>query len=180
MRFVSRVRLTCRIALIGLSVVGGAVRAAVPLVTVYDNTTNATDFAWFNPPSDGGPTGIVADDITPIAGYAGQPVTQFQFGLYNNNTTASVITPTAYFYQNDGASGGPGTLIASHELPPVAIGGLSTTTVNEVNPLGYFNLPTTTFWAGLSFTAISADDANAIGQLVYYPALTGMSADLFF
>jgi hypothetical protein len=147
---------------------------------VYDDTTNATTFAWFNPQNDSGPTGIVADDITPVAGFAGQSVTQFQFGLFNNNTTASVITPTAYFYDNDGTSGGPGTLIAAVELPPVAIDGLATTTVNELNPLGFFDLPSTTFWAGLSFSAVSSADSNAIGQLVYYPATVGSSQDLFF
>jgi hypothetical protein len=41
-------------------------------------------------------------------------------------------------------------------------------------------LPATTFWAGLSFAAISPDDSNAIGQLIYYPAIKGVSADLFF
>jgi hypothetical protein len=168
------------IALSAMALEAGVARGAVPLVTVYDNTTNETTFAWFNPPGASGPTGIVADDITPVAGYAEQPVTQMKFGLYNNNTTASVITPTAYFYQNNGAGGGPGTLIASDQLAPVAMAGLSTTTVTEVNPLGFFNLPATTFWVGLSFDALSSDDSNAIGQLVYYPPTTGVSADLFF
>jgi hypothetical protein len=158
----------------------GTTAAHAAIVDVYDNTSNATTFAWFNPPNDAGPTGIVADDITPLAGFAGQSVTQFQFGLFNNNTTPSVITPTAYFYENDGASAGPGTLIAAVPLAPVAMEGLSIMTVNEVNPLGYFDLPATTFWAGLSFSALSSDDSNAIGQLIYYPPTIGSSQDVIF
>lgn len=182
MRIGRATTLTCGMISLGMGLLGpaNAAQAVVVGADAYDNTTNATTFAWFSPQNNAGPTGIVADDITPVVGFAGQPVIEFQFGLFNNNTTPSLITPTAYFYKNDGAGGGPGTLITAAELTPVAIDGLATTTVTAANPLGFFNLPATTFWAGLSFSAASPDDSNAIAQLVYYPPTVGSSADLFF
>src|SRR5690349_20667439 len=78
--------------------------AAPAQVVVYDNTTN------FTPPIpillNGGATlqggntitTLVADDITPAAGSAGQSVSSFGFIVVNNNSTAVTVRPLARFY----------------------------------------------------------------------------------
>jgi hypothetical protein len=167
--------------------------AAPAQVVVYDNTTN------FTPPIpillNGGATlqggntitTLVADDITPAAGSAGQSVSSFGFIVVNNNSTAVTVRPLARFYGSDGTGGGPGTLLGAFTFAPITFTAASATQITfpAITP-GQFVLPAGVFWAGLTFddnngtTGATAAQLNNFGEAFFNPPTVGSSQDLIF
>ena len=92
----------------------GSVRADV---VVYSNVTNFTGSGYTTGGAATSGTGLVtplaADDIAVAAGFAGSRVDQFTFSVANFNGVAVSARPDVRIDGGDGASGGPGTLLAA-------------------------------------------------------------------
>lgn len=131
-------------------------------------------------------TTMVADDITPITGFTGQAVTGFSFTTSNFNAAATTFSPAIYFYSSDGASGRPGTLLFSGTFNPITQaasstpGGGTTFLRSATSTTGFFALPSTTFWAGISFSGATAPELNNLGQGLLDPPTVGSSQDVAF
>ncbi len=167
-----------------LAALTAAPAAFAQTTTVYSDTANFTGRGFLNGGASGtgstSLTNLVADDITPITGFAGSEVTTFSFSAANFNTTASTFSPLVEFYSADPVSGGPGTLLAAFQFNPLTVASSSVSVFTATNAAGFFALPTGTFWAGESFTGAPAATLNNLGQGIYSPPTIGSSQDLFF
>ena len=169
------------------------------MTTVYSDIGTST--GAFEPgtgssaPGTGVTSQLVADDITPAAGDAGQTVTSGTFSFYNANPEAVTFVAQIRFYAADGAAGGstttvdgPGTILYGVNSLPITVSG-------GTGMLEQFSLPTTgtpfilpagTFWAGVSFgngngsTGVTADELSNLGQATFDPPTVGTSTDNFF
>jgi hypothetical protein len=153
---------------------------------VYDNTTTPGQ-----PFLNGGAalqgantiTRLVADDITPIGGYAGMAISNIYFSVYNNNAAAVSARPRIRFYGSDGAGGGPGTFLTGYTFNPISFstGG----SYWYFHPTG-MNVPAGTFWAGMTFdnnsggTGATSTDLDNLGMVLFNPPTVGTSADTYF
>jgi hypothetical protein len=160
-------------------------------VVVYSNLTtfggsfyaNGATTALGSPSADYTP--FVADDISPITGYTGAPVTSITFTVVNAGAAAASANVELAIYGSNGTSGGPGTLIqeVNTSIASQAAGTIDGYTLTS--PTGFFNLPTNFFWAGVSFsdggtaTATPAELAE-FGQGLFNPPTIGTSQDAFF
>jgi len=156
-------------------------------VLIYDNTVTFSGSFFLN----GGAalqagntiTRMVLDDITPASGYAGAPISNIYFSVWNNNATTVSARPRLRLYNGDGAGGGPGTLISGFSFNPIAFatGGSGF----FFNPSGV-NVPAGTFWMGLTFdnntggTGATAAQLNNLGMALDNPPAIGTSADQAF
>jgi hypothetical protein len=131
-------------------------------------------------------TRTVADDLTFAPGSAGASITGFQFSVANFNTSAASVRPNIVFYSDNGAGGGPGTVLAAIAFNAVNVGAgsVSLFTFNPATTL--FTVPTNgRIWAGIFFdnggssTATSAQ-MNNFGQGLFNPPTVGSSTDIFF
>jgi hypothetical protein len=155
---------------------------------VYSNITNSTGYFWA--PDGAGTvvantiTKLAADDITPVAGYSGWEITRVTALIQNANTADVIIRALGRFYDDDGGSGNPGTLLAAFSFGTITVPASSSFTLTAY-PSGFL-LPGGTFWAGLQFDnadgTTGATDAqlNLIRLALYDPPTVGSSADLFF
>ncbi len=170
--------------LLGLAPLALAVvRPAHAQVVAYNDTTTFTGYAAFNTGAatgGTGPTTLIADDINALAGYAGRQVTQFTFSVYNGNNATTTFTPTVYFYNSDGAKGGPGTLLNAVTFLPLTEASGALNLYSPSSTAGFFTLPSGTFWAGVSFSNATAAELNNLGQGLYDPPTIGSSQDLAF
>jgi hypothetical protein len=130
---------------------------------------------------------LVADDITPAAGSAGEVVTSITFSVVNGNSTSLSAAPDLRFYASDGASAGPGTILAAINLSAVTVptSTIELFTLNSSSPGGLFTIPSGSFWAGITFTDGSGATASAaqvanFGQGLFDPPTIGSSANVFF
>lgn len=164
-----------------LAALTAAPAAFAQTTTVYSNTANFQAFGYTNGGASGTSlTSLVADDITPITGFAGSKVTTFSFSVVNFNTTASTFSPLVEFYNTNGAGGGPGTLLAAFQFNPLTVASGTVNVFTAASAAGFFALPTGTFWAGESFTGAPAATLNNLGQGLYSPPTIGSSQDVFF
>jgi hypothetical protein len=159
-----------------------------PAAVIYSNVTNFSGNGY----AQGGATEVAGndtttmalDDITVAAGNGGVTVNSFTFSVANFNTTAVTAQPIVEFFDNNGASGGPGTLIASFAFTPISftagVVALFTSTGTFVVPAGG------TFFAGVYFdddngtTGATAAQLNLLGQGIFAPPTVGSSQDSFF
>lgn len=178
-----------------LAAVGTLATASVAgaATTVYSNVSaftggnveNGAATAVDTPSVDFTP--LIADDITPVAGFAGAPVTSINFNLINVSGSAVSVNPDLRFYAADGANGGPGTLLAIVNVVPITqtSGTIQVYTVPSSSAAGFFALPATTFWAGIAFsdggtaTATAAQLAG-FGQGTFDPPTVGSSQNVAF
>jgi len=176
----------------GLAVVAAAARSPGQVI-VYDNTTNSVPSAFQN----GGATTqagnntitrYVADDITPLTGFAGQSVTQFRLSVANLNTVGVTARPRIRFFLPDGTGQAPGTGIATLNFPPATFGASSISLIvsGPLSP-GQFVIPASGFfWAGVVFddnagtTGATQAQLNNLGQGIFNPPTVGSSVDIFF
>src|SRR4051794_13164414 len=97
---------------LAISVILAAATARGSIV-VYDNTTNSEGI--YAPANLSGTntavlpggmvdiqTGLLADDITPIPGYAGMKVESMTLQIINNGSTDLSFQPLLRFYNDDG------------------------------------------------------------------------------
>lgn len=162
------------------------ISTATAQITNYSNLTNNSGQAF----SNGGAavqgsdtiTRLVADHIfATVGGFT----TQWSFTVANQNTGEVEIQPLVRFYDDNGPSGSPGTLLAGFSFGRnTVIGGgfriFTTTTTN-------FTIPADgSFWAGISFdndnggSGAMLADMNAIGQQLFNPPTIGSSDDTYF
>jgi hypothetical protein len=162
--------------------------AATASTTAYSNVTNFLGQAFANggAASQAGNviTTLVADDLTPAGGYGGLNVNTFTFSVANLSGATVTARARVRFYLNDGAAGGPGTLVTGFSFTAIAFPagvGLYTATLT-----GTMNLPIVPFWAGITFdnntgaTGATAAQLNLLGQGIFDPPTVGSSGDTFF
>ena len=185
-----RVSLGTAAAALGVGLSALSAHPAAAQTTVYSDTTTFGGQAF----SNGGATAatpttaMVADDITPIAGFAGDQVTAFTFSFANLNTTSVTAAPTVNFYlpNPDPTSGAPGTLLTSVVFNPITQAAGSVGLFTATSTKGFFTLPTTepnsgvAFWAGISFSGATPALLNNLGQGLYNAPTVGSSQDVFF
>ncbi len=155
---------------------------------IYDNTITSTGYYFANEGATniGGNTitALVADDITPAAGYVGQTISRIGFGVVNGNGASVTLRPLLRMWDGTGTGGGPGNLINGWNFNPVTISGNSfqgfTFTPNGLT------VPSGLFWLGMTFddnngtTGISVTQLNSIGMALFNPPAIGTSQDAFF
>jgi hypothetical protein len=161
---------------------------------VYENMDTPSGAAYFNGGAAADPqlpantiTRLVADDLTPISGYAGQPIQNLYWSTYNGNATPVSARMRLRMWDADGAGGGPGTFYAGYTFSPVALSGSQAWYFHpETSPGVPLNLPNGTFWIGLTFdnssgtTLATAAQLDNLGMLLYNPPTVGTSADIAF
>jgi len=179
---------TVGLALIAALLAAGGARAQV---VVYSNlgtfAGNASANGGAISQSGNTITIMEADDITPVAGFAGSSVTSFSFTVANTNATAVTARAHARFWNNSGPGGGPGTLLYTFDTPAQTYAANSVSPQPVVGvPAGSFVLPSGTFWAGLSFddnngtTGATVAQLNNLGQGIFNPPTVGSSLDRLF
>jgi hypothetical protein len=136
-------------------------------------------------------TALIADDIHADPASIGSTITNIEFGIRNFSGVNWTVRPRVRFYLSDGASGGPGTLIAGqvYDLSPVLVA-TGTESVVTFSPSG-FQVPSAAtdginFWAGITFddnngtTGATIANLNSLGRPMYNPPTVGSSADRAF
>lgn len=126
---------------------------------------------------------ILADDITFASGSAGADVDSFTFTIYNFNSSPSTSSANLelVFYENDGPSNGPGTLLLGLGVSsiPVAAGSFITFTLNSTS--AYFTIPLdNSIWAGIYYLPNTTNNAYNLGQEVYGTPTVGSSTTAIF
>jgi hypothetical protein len=129
-------------------------------------------------------TRLAADDITPAAGFSGSNISRITFSVANLNSANVSARARVRFYNGDGTGGAPGTVLAGFSFNPISFApGVS---LFFFNPGAAFNIPSGTFWAGMTFddntgaTGATAAQLNNLGQGVFNPPVIGSSADQIF
>jgi hypothetical protein len=177
---------------IGFCVLATTARADVD---VYNNLTHSIlpPQVFFN----GGATDVdpvthlVADNIDPLAGHAGEELSSFKFTMENNNLVAVTIIPTVQLYDTTGLNGGPGEFLGGIVFNPVTLPATTLQTEGSGDLVAEgvrLFLPVTNggdFWAGVSFSTgdgatATAAQLNNIGQQVFNPPSIGSSTDLIY
>jgi hypothetical protein len=129
-------------------------------------------------------TRLVADDLTPIAGFDGQAIDNLYFSVVNANAVAVSARPRLRMWNADGAGGNPGTFIAGFTFNAVSLGA-NTADSFFFHPTGV-NVPSGTCWMGLTFddnsgaTGATAAQLNNLGMALFNPPTVGTSADTMF
>src|SRR4051812_11160069 len=96
-----------------LRILGACVFAALASASaqqlIYDNTLNFSGQVFLNGgaanQSGNTITRLVADDITPLSGYAGMPIQTISFSVANLNPVAVSARPRLRIYGSDGTGG---------------------------------------------------------------------------
>ena len=161
--------------------------------TAYNNFPNLENLARpFNGAADGGSTLLLADDLTYGAASVGLNVSAFQVEIANLSGSTLSVTPTVIFWNADGASGGPGTLLGSYTLPLATLGSASSGMLSYTVPAApQFALPANpdgttpggTVWAGLYVTGTAGESGADISKIALQhadPPTVGTSADRDF
>lgn len=181
-------KLTLRTLVASILVVGALVSASAQELFIYNNTVNSTGSFYAN----GGAslvgantiTKLVADDLTLTSGYAGMPIDNIYFSVVNANATAVSARPRLRMWDNTGAGGGPGNFIAGFTFNAIPFAANSGSSF-FFHPTGV-NVPSGTFWIGLTFDnnsgATGATDVqlNNLGMALFNPPTVGTSADTLF
>ena len=136
------------------------------------------------PASGGLYTRLLADDITPIAGYAGQKINKVKFTVGNSGTTNVVAQLNVRLYASDCASGEPGTLMTAFSGSPFLWPAGLVHIVTFDTSSASISLPANTFWAGVTFSdgggGATQAQLNGMGQDVITPPTIGTSDDVIF
>ena len=149
-------------------------------ITTYTGSGFVNDGATVAAPI----TRLVADDINAPAG-GGLSVTQFTFSVQNFDPTATFSArPRVRFYDNDGAGGGPGTLLTGFSFNPISFApGISLFFTNLT--AGQLVLPADgSFWVGMTFDNVGGTatvaQLNELGEGLFDPPTVGSSGDRDF
>jgi hypothetical protein len=177
-----------KLCLLGLFMFGFVGSASAQELFVYSNVTTTAGQFFANggatEVSGNDITRLVADDLTPIAGFAGQPIDNLYFSVVNANAVAVAARPRLRMWDADGAGGLPGTFIAGFSFNAISFNA-NTGYSFFFHPTGV-NVPGGTFWIGLSFDdnsgATGATDVqlNNLGMALFDPPTIGTSTDVMF
>jgi len=177
--------------LAGVVLVGTAATASGQVI-IYNNTTNSIAAALQNGgatnQSGNTITNFVADDIQPLAGFAGRSVTNFSLSVANLNPTAVTARPRVRIFLPDGPNLGPGTAIATLNFPTATFTGSSISLIvsGQLGPTQFVIPSSSFFWAGVAFddfggtTGATLAQMNNLGQGVFNPPTVGISDDVYF
>jgi PEP-CTERM motif len=181
-------KLTLRLLVACMAAAFALASASAQELFIYNNTLSNTG-SFF--PNGGAAlvgantiTRLVADDLTPIGGYAGMPIDNLYFSVVNANAGAVSARPRLRMWDNTGAGGGPGAFIAGFTFNAISFTGNSASSF-FFHPTGV-NVPSGTFWIGLTFDnnsgATGATDVqlNNLGMALFNPPTVGTSADTLF
>jgi hypothetical protein len=181
-------KLTLKTLVVGVVTALALASASAQELFIYNNTTVNTG-SFF--PNGGAAlvgantiTRLVADDLTTIPGYAGMPVNNIYFSVVNANAAAVSARPRLRIWDNTGAGGGPGAFITGFTFSAISFTANSGSSF-FFHPTG-FNVPSGTFWIGLTFDnnsgATGATDVqlNNLGMALFSPPSVGTSADTLF
>jgi len=131
-------------------------------------------------------TVLVADDLSPLLGYAGVDVTSFKWTVTNLNSVGVGARCLVRFYAPDGPGGAPGTLLGGFNFNPLVFAANAITTVTANLPPATLQMFGGPFWSGLAFDnnggatgATAAQFAN-MGQGAFNPPTAGTSTDQVF
>lgn len=136
-------------------------------------------------------TRLVADDLTPNPIYTGIDVVSFSFGVVNFNSAAVTFRPRVRFWFADGGGGLPGNYYdqpapIGFTFNPVVMNPGAATVFTANVAAGTFQMPGTTFWAGLTFdnnvgaTGATAAQLDNLGVALFDPPMEGTSTDVLF
>jgi hypothetical protein len=177
-----------KLFLLGLFLLSFGGAASAQEVFVYRNIDTSTSQFYANggaaDVSGDDITRLVADDITPAAGFAGQPIDNLYFSVVNANAEAVTARPRLRMWNADGAGGLPGTFVAGFTFNAISFNA-NTGYSFFFSPVGV-NVPSGTFWIGLSFddnsgaTGITAAQLNNLGMALFNPPTIGTSTDNMF
>lgn len=149
--------------------------------------SNVTTFGGSAVANTGATTGnlatfAIADDLTTNLA---SPTTlkSYSFSIANFNTAVKTIKPSIRFFDDDGASGGPGTLLGGQDFNAVSVNAGSIGVLSFNIPAAQqFTLPTGTVWAlqyftgGSGTTSTTAAQVNNIGMALFNPPDVGTSS----
>jgi hypothetical protein len=171
-----------------LGCIVGLLSASAQELFIYRDLDNSTSQFYAN----GGAavisgntiTRLVADDLTPLSGYAGQSISNIYFSVVNANGVAVSARPRLRMWNADGAGGLPGSFIAGFSFNAISFAA-NTGYSFFFHPTGV-NVPASTFWIGLTFDnnsgATGATDVqlNNLGMALFNPPTIGTSTDNAF
>jgi len=175
---------------LGTSVAGNPVVKTVTPGASYSNVDNFLGTGFANQGSGTDPalptntiTRLVADDLTPVGGGT---CTLFRFSVVNFADHDISARPRVRFYLDN--AGVPGNVITGFTFNPIvfATGSASVFTTGALAAASQFPLPSTKFWAGITFdnssgaTGAAPEDLDQLGQAIFNPPLVGSSANLYF
>jgi hypothetical protein len=130
-------------------------------------------------------TALLADDLT-FTRNVPVNITAYKFTVANFNATAVSARPLVRFYANDGAGGGPGTLLGGNNFNAISFAAGNVVILNTGPLATPITATTQTIWAGVTFdnnngaTGATAAQLDNLGQGNYNPPDRGTSADLAF
>jgi len=160
------------------------------IVSPYSNLASFLGTALNNggvtPSGAGQVTVLVADDLTPLPGYAGVDVTSFKWTVTNLNPVGVSARCLVRFHLPDGPGGAPGTLLGGFNFNPLLFGANTITTVTANLPPATLQMFGGPFWSGLAFdnnggaTGATAAQLSVMGQGAFHPPTSGTSADQVF
>ncbi|MFO0887615.1 MAG: hypothetical protein U0790_00565 [Isosphaeraceae bacterium] len=181
---------------VGLCILGtaiGPVPARADYTPLFSNLSSST-FTGFGYTSGSGAATVggslssvlIADDITAGPGLGGYGVNRIDFTVANLNSVAVSVGVNLRIFAGDGAGGGPGTLLAGLNFNPSTFAASSINAFSFTSAASIFTMPSTTFWAALSFnnfggsTGVTAAQLNNLGMGLFDPPTVGSSQDVFF
>jgi hypothetical protein len=180
----SKTKIACVAALAFLATVA----STSAQIFAYDNTETSSSGFFLNGGSANQSgntiTRLVADDITPAAGFGGMTIDRIYFSVHNENAAAVSARPRLRMWNADGAGGGPGTVIVGYSFSPISFAA-GTSGYFYFNPSA-LTVPSGTFWMGLTFddntggTGATAAQMDNLGMALFNPPSVGTSSDLFF
>jgi len=109
-----------------------------------------------------------------------------KYTVANFNSSSVSARPLLRFYQSDGSGGTPGTLILALTVNPMTFAPNSVAVFTANLLPGQLVVPTSFFWAGITFddnfgtTGATLAQLNNLGQGIYNPPTVGSSDDQFF
>jgi len=157
-------------------------------IVVYSNTTNffGNVFANGGTANDAGNliTRLVGDRLQ-LQGFAGGlTASQWTFSVSNQNAVPVSARPRVRFYDDDGPSGAPGTLIAGFSFNAITF---PANGLQLFNSTAAFTIPAdASFWAAITFdnnfgaTGATQAQLDLLGQILLNPPTIGSSDDNFF
>lgn len=180
-----------RTLLCSLSLLGCVTTTARADQTIYSDLSNFSG-VLFTPgaaAADGvtatsSSTRMAVDDITVAPGFGGVGVNSFTFTFGNYNSSTVDFIASLRIYGDDGAGGGPGTLLYSFDSGPLELPALTLAAATGSSTGSFFTTPQSgRFYVGEFFsndnTSATADQLNNLGLGAYNPPTVGSSQPSF-
>jgi hypothetical protein len=163
---------------------------AADSVTIYSNLSNPTNTINDNNGAanvNGNTiTRMTADDISPLAGFAGMSVYEFSCIVGNLANAPATVRVDLFIYDSSGPNGLPGAPLGVFPSQDITFGAHQSLKLILADAGPLFTLPSGKFWAGVAFDnrfggiAVTAAQLNDLGMKYVNPPDIGASADYLF